>query len=156
MDINRMVGLQNNLTQSNYEGALSSGGALVGGAIGAAFGAPIAGAVIGQQVGRVAGSLLPQYTTVKGSTSGINFVPMGYKPYLIKVVRPTEREEKDISDNLCYWGCPSARTEALNIPTYMYEGHAFVKGDLHYNGTVPLNEFNEVAKIFARGVHFIQ
>lgn len=143
------------LNQMADNGQLAAAGSAVGGAVGAAFGQPLAGSMIGSAVGTMAASLIPQYSHVRGSVSGINMVTMKQKPYMLMIVEPTDEAAKAISDQCCYYGCATARTEPLNIPNYMYENHAFIQGDLHYNGSIPLDKFKVINQIFNQGVHIL-
>lgn len=144
-----------NLNNAGSSSQLSATGAVVGGGIGALVGQPIVGAAIGSGIGSVVSSFIPQYTHVRGSVSGINFVTLGLKPYSIKLFQPDDQEAKNISDYYCYFGCRTSRSEALNIPSYMYENHAYVKGTLHYNSSIPIDKFQKIQEIFSRGVHIV-
>lgn len=145
MDINEMLELQN----------MGNTGMQVGGAVGAMVGQPIAGAAIGSAIGSAAAALIPSYSHVKGSMSGFNFVKSDYKPYQISLVTPDLPTATAISDWYCYNGCKTSRNEPLNIPSYMYENHAYVKGTIAYNGTIPLDKFNQIKNIFQSGVHIL-
>lgn len=135
---------------------LSTTGSLVGGLIGGAFGSPTVGASVGGIVGTIASNFFPAYSHIKGSTSGINFIKGNIKPYKITLVQPIDSVAKNISDYYCYYGCKTSRTETLNISSYLYEGHAYVRGDLQYNQSIPLDKFQIINQIFARGVHILE
>lgn len=150
-NIEGMLNLQNLGSPSQ----LSATGSVIGGVVGTAFGQPILGSVVGAGIGTVAGNLIPSYTHIKGSVSGVNFVALNLKPYMITLVEPTDDTAKNISDYYCYFGCKTKRLEALNIPDYMYQGHAYVQGLLQYNGSIPLDKFQKLQSIFANGVHIL-
>lgn len=153
-----MASMENMLNLQSLDSptqVLTSTGALVGAGMGSLVGNPVGGAAIGAGIGTVVSNFIPQFNRVKGSTSGINFVTLGYKPFTIKLYEPTDAEAKNISDYYCYFGCKTSRKEALNIPSYLYENHAYVKGTLHYNNTIPLDKFQKIQAIFSRGVHIL-
>lgn len=145
-NINEMLDL-NNMGSSSQLTA-------VGGAIGMAV-AGVPGAAVGAGIGTVISKFIPQYNHIKGSVTGINFVTLGLKPYMIHLYEPNDTEAKAISDYYCYFGCKTTRTEPLNIPSYLYENHAYVKGSLHYNGSIPLDKFQKIQNIFKNGTHII-
>ena len=145
-DLTQMLDL-NNIGTS---GQLAGTGAVIGMAVGG-----VPGAAIGAGVGTVVANFVPQYTHVKGSVTGINFVTVGLKPYHMKLYEPDDNEAKAISDYYCYFGCKTSRTEALNITGYIYQNHAYIRGSLHYNGSIPLDKFQKLQNIFKNGVHII-
>jgi len=145
-DLTQMLEL-NNLGSG---GQLAGTGAMIGGALGG-----VPGAAIGAGIGTVVSNFIPQYSHIKGSVTGINFVTAGLKPYYMRLYEPEDSEAKAISDYYCYFGCKTSRTEEMNIPSYMYNNHAFVKGSLHYNGSIPLDKFQKIQNIFKNGVHII-
>lgn len=150
-DINQMMDLNNLGSQSQ----LANTGGAIGGTIGMAFGNPIAGTAIGSAVGTIASKLMPEYSHVKGSVSSINFIKMNRRPYMITLIKPDSNTAKQLSDYYCYYGNKTNRQEALNISSYMYQGHAYVRGNLHYNGSIPLDKFMQIQKIFNAGTHIL-
>ncbi len=151
MDLENMLKIQELIGANNVQSASTT----LGGLVGALAGAPAVGAAIGGIAGTVATSLLPQYSSVRSSMSGFNFAAVGRKPYWIELITPDAKTQKQLSDYYCYYGCATKRMEALNIPNYMYNNHAYVKGDLQYNGTIPMDKFKKIQSIFAQGVHFV-
>lgn len=151
-DFETMTNIQN---LANGGGGLASIGGVIGGLAGSVVGAPAIGSAIGSAVGTVASAMMPSYSHVKGSVAGVNFVTMGMKPYQLMVVEPEESIAKKISDYYCYYGCKTMRQEPLGIPLYMYNGHAYVKGDLQYNGSIPIDKFIQIKNIFNSGVHIL-
>lgn len=151
-DLERMLNIQDLGSPSQF----GATGAVIGGAVGTAFGNPIMGAAIGSGVGTVVSNVIPQYSHVKGSTAGINFVTSGLKPYMIMLYTPTTADAKMISDYYCYYGCKTLRSEPMAIANYMYNGHAYVRGTLQYNGLIPLDKFAKIQAIFEKGVHVLQ
>lgn len=154
MDLQALEGLSN-IGSMSESSMMATAGSGIGMAIGSAFGAPTLGAGIGSTIGTVASNFLPQYNHVKGSSSGVNFVKMGLKPYLITLYQPDDLTAKALSDKFCYYGNKTSRIVPLNINSYVYENHAFVKGDLQYNGSIPLDKFAQINKIFSSGVHIL-
>ena len=116
---------------------LQSVGKGTGALIGMALGGP-AGAGVGAQVGGiVAGfieSSLPKHDIINGSLSSYNFIKMNQKPY---------------------YGVPTSRTETINYGLYNYNNHAYIQGNLQYNGTIPLDKFLKIQNIFKRGIHLL-
>lgn len=166
MDIQEMQTLanttQNVITSNNITGAMTGGGALIGGAIGSvvpgvgtAIGAGVGGAV-GGLTGALLDATIPTYSSVRASVQGLNFVKLNLKPYWIECITPTREELEQLDKFYKYYGCGTHRTEPLNITSYMYQGHAYVKGDLHFNDTIPLKYFQQIKNIFNRGVHILE
>lgn len=151
-DFETMTNIQN---LANGGGSLASIGGVIGGLAGSVVGAPAIGSAIGSAVGTVASAMMPSYSHVKGSVTGVNFVTMNMKPYQLMVIEPSDDVAKRISDYYCYYGCKTIRQEPLSIASYMYLGHAYVKGDLQYNGTIPLDKFIQIKNIFNSGVHIL-
>lgn len=151
MDLEKMLSIQN-LSDSNN---LSSAGSAVGGLIGSFVGQPILGSAIGSVAGTFATALIPSFSHVHGSVSGVNFVTLNLKPYQISLIEPDIDTAKNISDYYCYYGCKTTRSEPLNISNYLYNNHAYVRGELQYNSTIPLDKFNEIKKIFSNGTHIL-
>jgi len=151
MDINEMLNLQNAGSTSQ----LSATGSVIGGIAGAAVGNPMLGSMAGSAIGTLVSNFIPQYSHIKGSVSGINFVKLQMRPYCLKLVTPDPVTASQISDYYCYFGCKTMRTEALNIGNYMYNNHAFVKGTIEYNGAIPADKFQQIQSIFKKGVHIL-
>ena len=137
---------------------LQSVGKGTGALIGMAIGGP-AGAGVGAQVGGlVAGfieSSLPKHDIINGSLSSYNFIKMNQKPYYVELVYPSIATQKAISDYYCYYGVPTSRTETINYGLYNYNNHAYIQGNLQYNGTIPLDKFLKIQSIFKRGIHLL-
>lgn len=151
-DFETMTNIQN---LANGGGSLASIGGVIGGLAGSVVGAPAIGSAIGSTVGTLASAMMPSYSHVQGSVSGVNFVTMGLKPYQLSLVTPRFEVGEKISDYYCFYGCKTMRQEALNIGSYLYNNHAYVKGDLQYNGTIPIDKFIQIKNIFNVGVHIL-
>ena len=165
MDIQQMQTLtnaaQNTITSNNLTGAMTGGGALIGSVVGSVVpgvGTAV-GAGVGGAVGGLTGSLLdatiPTYSSVRASVQGLNFVKLNLKPYWIECITPTREELEQLDNFYKYYGCATHRTEPLNIANYMYQNHAYVKGDLQYNNTIPLDKFEVIKGIFNKGVNIL-
>ena len=139
MDIQQMQTLtnvaQNTITSNNLTGAMTGGGALIGSIVGSVVpgvGTAV-GAGVGGAVGALSGSLLdaaiPTYSSVRASVQCLNFVKLNLKPYWIECITPTREELEQLDLFYKYYGCATHRTEPLNISNYMYQNHAYVKGD---------------------------
>lgn len=165
MDMSTMQMLNqsaNVINSTSVTGFTTATGAVVGGVLGSivpgvgtTVGAGIGGA-IGSLVGGITNSFIPAYSTIKGASGGINFTVLQRKPYWIEYHCPTREELEKLDKIYKYYGCATNRTEPLNIKSYTYQGHAYVKGDLHYNGTIPLKYFKDINAIFNKGVHILQ
>lgn len=154
--------LNNTINSTNVAGVTTGIGALAGGivgsivpGIGTAAGAMIGGS-IGGIVGGITNSFIPSYSTIKGSNAGINFTVLNRKPYWLEYHCPTKEELIKLDAIYKYYGCATHRTEPLSISSYIYQGHAYVKGDLHYNESIPLKYFQQINNIFNRGVHILE
>lgn len=165
MDIQQMQTLtnaaQNTITSNNLTGAMTGGGALIGSVVGSVvpgIGTAV-GAGVGGAVGGLTGSLLdatiPTYSSVRASVQGLNFVKLNLKPYWIECYVPTVKELEELDKFYKYYGCATHRTEPLNIANYMYQNHAYIKGDLQYNNTIPLDKFEVIKAIFNKGVNIL-
>lgn len=139
--------------------SVGSVGGLVGGAIGAYVGGPT-GATIGSTVGanteKFILSALPKHTISNGS-SNMNYYKLNRKPYGIAYKRVKPDTAKQISDYYNYWGCKTSRREVMTYNNYMYQNHAFVKGEIEIKSrdAVPINYQKQIQNIFNKGVHFI-
>lgn len=92
---------------------------------------------------------------IKGTVTSSNFTQLNRKPYGIMLVTPESNDELALAQYFNFWGCPSRRTDILNINNCMYENHAFIKGNLHYKKDIPLYAFNKLNNIFNKGVHIV-
>ena len=159
---NSVSGLNSTINSTNITGATAGIGTVVGGVVGSVVpvvgtmaGAAIGGA-IGGLVGGITSSFIPSYATLKGGNAGINFTVIQRKPFWLEYHCPTKEELMRLDAIYKYYGCATHRTEALNISSYMYKGHAYVKGDLQYNESIGLKYFSQINSIFNRGVHILQ
>lgn len=159
---NSVNGLNSTINSTNITGATAGVGTVVGGVVGSVVpvvgtmaGAAIGGA-IGGLVGGITSSFIPSYATLKGGNAGINFTVIQRKPFWLEYHCPTKEELVRLDAIYKYYGCATHRTEPLNIPSYMYKGHAYVKGDLQYNSSIGLKYFSQINSIFNRGVHILQ
>lgn len=159
---NSVNGLNSTINSTNITGATAGVGTVVGGVVGSVVpvvgtmaGAAIGGA-IGGLVGGITSSFIPSYATLKGGNAGINFTVIQRKPFWLEYHCPTKEELVKLDAIYKYYGCATHRTEPLNISSYMYKGHAYVKGDLQYNGSIGLKYFSQINSIFNRGVHILQ
>lgn len=96
-----------------------------------------------------------RHREIKGEVTSSNFTQLNKKPYGIMLVKPEIKDQQVLADYFNYWGCPSRRTEILDISKYMYNGHAYVKGDLHFTSKLPSFAYNKLNGIFNKGVHII-
>lgn len=126
-------------------------GSGVGAVLGLAVGNPAAGAFLGGVAERAIKSVIPEFSSVKGSVTGVNFVRMGLKPYQIVLVKPSDLVSMSLSDAYTRWGCATNRIEPLNISSYLYNGIGYVRGELDYNGSIPMDKFNQINNIFKNG-----
>lgn len=154
--------LNNTINSTNIVGASAGIGTVVGGVVGSvvpgigtAVGAMVGGS-IGGLVGGITNSFIPSYSTIRGNNASINFTVLNRKPYWLEYHCPTKDELIKLDAIYKYYGCATHRTEPLSIASYMYQGHAYVKGDLHYNGSIGLKYFNQINAIFNKGVHILQ
>lgn len=161
--LNQSINAASNIINStNVTGVTTGVGAMVGGAIGSAIPGvgTMAGSMIGGSIGGLVGGLtssfIPSYSTIKGSNVGINFTTFNLKPYWLEYHTPTKEELIKLDAIYKYYGCATHRTEPLNTANYMYQNHAYVKGDLQYNNSIGLKYFSQINNIFNRGVHIIQ
>lgn len=159
---NSVNGINNSLNSTNITGATAGIGTVVGGVVGSVFpvvgtmaGAAIGGS-IGGLIGGITSSFIPSYSTIKSGNAGINFTVLNRKPYWLEYHCPTKDELIKLDAIYKYYGCATHRTEPLSISSYMYQGHAYVKGDLHYNDSIGLKYFNQINAIFNRGVHILE
>lgn len=160
-DVTNMLNLNRSLdTQSGgAQNAIVESGGLIGGAIGAYFGNPVAGATIGKGVGTVIASAIPTYESVRASVQGVNFVGMKKKPYFLQIHRIHPSELKNLDKIYKYYGVESKQTKTLNLSEFMYQGHAFVQGDLEATSRgsqCPLHRFQQINQIFRKGVHILE
>lgn len=166
MDMQSMNMVTQNISASvgsnNLSGTLSGVGGAVGMAVGSAV--PVVGTVaggvigsaIGGLVGTVADAVIPTYSTIKGSVSGFNFTKNNLAPIWLEYICPSDKEAERLDKYYKYFGCATNRLELLNTASYMYENHAFVKGILLYNDSIPLDKFQMINNIFQNGVHIIK
>lgn len=154
--------LNNTINSTNVAGATAGIGTIIGGVVGSAVPGvgTVAGAMVGGSIGGLVGgitnSFIPSYSTIKGSNAGINFTVLNRKPYWLEYHCPTKEEIIRLDAIYKYYGCATHRTEPLNTASYMYKGHAYVKGDLQYNESIGLKYFSQINAIFNRGVHILQ
>lgn len=153
--LNGLSDTGNNISTGNIRGLTTTAGTAIGGLVGGPVGAMVGGS-IGNLIGGFTESCIPKYQTIKGSSSSINFVGINRKPYWLEYHCPTKEELIKLDKIYKYYGCATHRTEPLSISSYMYQGHAYVKGDLHYNETIPLKYFQQINNIFNRGVHILE
>lgn len=151
----QMLNGLNNFNTNNITGLTTTAGTAIGAVVGGPVGATVGGA-IGQLIGGITQSFIPNYNTIRGSNAGINFTVLNLKPYWLEYHRPTHEELYRLDKIYKYYGCATHRTEPLSISSYMYQGHAYVKGNLHYNETIPLKYFQQINNIFNRGVHILE
>lgn len=156
--LNSSIGLGNSLTTSGHS-SVESGATAIGTIAGTLIGGR-AGGLMGMAAGNVIGSIisstLPTHTISAGS-GNMNYYKVNRKPYGIKYVYPDALSLMQLNDYYCYWGCKTTKREILTIPSYMYQGHAYVKGDLELRTSqVPINYQTVIYNIFKQGVHFIQ
>lgn len=154
--LNSSVKLLNSVSNStDVTGVFNAIGTGIGGAVGGIPGAMVGGA-IGSLIGGITNSFIPSYATVKNSNGALNFTVSNRKPFWLEYHCPTKEELMRLDKIYKYYGCATHRTEPLSISSYMYQGHAYVKGDLHFNDTIPLKYFKQINNIFNRGVHILE
>lgn len=158
---NLTTAAQNTITSNNLTGGMTGAGVLVGSVVGSVVpgvGTAV-GAGVGGMVGGLTGSILdatiPTYSSVRASIQGLNFVKLNLKPYWIECIVPSRKELEELDKFYKYYGCATERTEPLDISSYMYENHAYVKGDLQYNDSIPLDKFEIIKAIFNKGVNVL-
>ena len=137
--------LNNTINSTNIVGASAGIGTVVGGVVGSvvpgvgtAVGAMVGGS-IGGLVGGITNSFIPSYSTIRGNNASINFTVLNRKPYWLEYHCPTKEELIKLDAIYKY-----------------YQGHAYVKDDLHYNSSIGLKYFNQINAIFNKGVHILQ
>lgn len=154
--LNSSVKLLNSVGNStDVTGVFNMIGSGIGGAVGGIPGAMVGGA-IGSLIGGITNSFIPRYATVQNSSGALNFTVSNRKPFWLEYHCPTKEELMRLDKIYKYYGCATHRTEPLSISSYMYQGHAYVKGDLHFNDTIPLKYFQQINNIFNRGVHILE
>lgn len=154
--LNSSVKLLNSVGNStDVTGVFNAIGLGIGGAVGGIPGAMVGGA-IGSLIGGITNSFIPSYATVQNSNGALNFTVGNRKPFWLEYHCPTKEELMRLDKIYKYYGCATHRTEPLSMSNYMYQGHAYVKGDLHFNDTIPLKYFQQINNIFNRGVHILE
>lgn len=166
MDMQTMTTLTNSASttvgSNSLTGTLTGAGGLIGAGIGSIVpgAGTMAGAVIGSAVGGLVGSVadavIPTYSTIRGSSNVFNFTNNNLYPIWIEYISPSDGEAERLDKYYKYFGCATNRLENLNIDSYMYENHAFVKGILLYNDSIPLDKFQQINNIFQKGVHIVK
>ena len=166
MDMQTMNTITNSVNattgSNNLTGTLAGAGGLIGAGVGSVV--PVVGtmtgAVIGSSVGGLVGAIsdavIPTYSTIRGSTSGFNFTNNNLYPIWIEYICPSDSEAERLDKYYKYFGCATNRLEPLNTASYMYDNHAFIKGVLLYNNSIPLDKFQQINNIFQNGVHIIK
>lgn len=97
-----------------------------------------------------------RHREIKGDITSSNFTQIGRKPYGIMLVTPESNDEMVLTNYFNFWGCPSRKTDILNIDECMYNNHAYIKGILHFNKSdIPIFAFNKINNIFNKGVHIL-
>jgi len=155
MRIDDMLGMQDVVTKDN----VVAGSATVGGLIGTIVGNPLAGAAIGAAVGSGVSALFPTYSSMQANNVMINPAKLEIKPYWLEYHTPTQDEIDRIDAYYLYYGVPTRRIETMDIPSYLYNDHAYVQGDIHLDGaqaaTVPIDKQQKIRSIFLQGVHVL-
>lgn len=160
-DVTNMLNLNRSLDTQNggAQNAIVEGGEILGGAIGGYFGSPIVGSAIGKGLGTVIASAIPTYESVRASVQGVNFVGMKKKPYFLQIHRIHPSELKNLDKIYKYYGVESKQTKPLELSEFMYNGHAFVQGDMEpmsKGSQCPLHRFQQINEIFKKGVHILE